>query len=227
MIRNLANINIFSFLIQIIAVVFSLSFHECAHAYWAKHLGDDTAEKQGRITLNPLAHLEPIGFLMMVFAPIGWAKPVMVNPSKFRPGKNSRTGFMEVALAGPVSNLILAWIAYFLYALIYKLSPNGLLDQNLATSLLLQLFLMLIAVNINLAVFNLLPIPPLDGFNIYGRFLPPNIYRFIYEKSNMCMMAIFFILVLSPSSFARVMNSLRMPFFYVISKSVDFILSIF
>lgn len=214
-----------------LAVIFSLSFHECAHAFWAYKLGDDTAYRQGRITLNPISHLEPIGFLMMLFAPIGWAKPVPVNPANFRRNKNSRTGFMEVALAGPLSNVILAMISYFIYSLaiifVLQSSRVGTVGVGRLMALLLEFLNVMIIVNLNLAVFNLLPFPPLDGFNIYGRLLPRNIYEFIYAKSNLCMIIMFMLVAFLPGVFSRIMHVIRLPIFYLITKPIDLIFSLF
>lgn len=228
MIRSLMHMDIVSWLIQIVAVVFSLSFHECAHAWWAYRLGDTTAAQQGRISLNPLRHLEPLGFLMMLFAPIGWARPVPVNPAGFRRGKNARSGFMEVALAGPVSNLLLAWISCFIYVAILTFSPRSLLlPSHHPVNLLIQLFITLFAVNVNLAVFNLLPFPPLDGFNIYGRFLPASAYRFLGEKSSVFMSVLFFMIAFLPQYFGRCLQAFRAPFFWLIQKSVTTLVGFF
>lgn len=140
--------------------------HECAHALTAKWLGDDTAERQGRITLNPFAHLDLMGSIMMLFIGIGWAKPVQTNPMnynrKFFGKRISRKGGMAItALAGPVSNIILALI----FMIIYKIVLMNIGSSIESPYLFMALYIM-ISVNCSLAVFNLLPIPPLDGSKI-------------------------------------------------------------
>lgn len=148
-------------LLKFFVVVVSLSFHEASHAWVAFRLGDSTAEKEGRLTLNPLAHLDWIGALMIYFAPIGWARPVPVDPRYF---KNPRRDMSLVALAGPVSNLILALVACTVYAAL----SHGAMD--LGWFKLLSVF---ITVNFALAIFNLLPVFPLDGSKVMSLFLTP------------------------------------------------------
>ena len=145
----------------LLAVLLAITLHELAHGYVAYCLGDNTAKAAGRLTLNPLAHLDPIGALMMLIAGFGWAKPVPVNPFFFK--GNRTTGMMLVSLAGPLVNLIVAYIAYLIFVL-----GNGFFDNAF-----MNLFLRTcVTLNIYLAVFNLIPIPPLDGSKILAGFLP-------------------------------------------------------
>ena len=145
-------------------LIFSLCFHEFSHGYVAYRLGDHTAARNGRLTLNPLAHLDPIGSLMILFVGFGWAKPVPVNPVNFA---NPRVDMMKVAFAGPASNLILAFIAGLMIRLTNysELMSNGILYQTL------YLFSF---INIALAVFNMLPVAPLDGSQIFGNMISKN-----------------------------------------------------
>ena len=145
-------------------LVFSLCFHEFSHGYIAYRLGDPTAERCGRLTLNPLAHLDPVGSIMILFVGFGWAKPVPVNPNNF---SNPRIDMMKVAIAGPASNIILAFIGG---TFIRLLGFTDLLDNNLIISVL-ELFTW---INIALAVFNMLPIAPLDGSQIFGNMISKN-----------------------------------------------------
>jgi Zn-dependent protease len=143
--------------IMAVGLLLAIDIHECAHAWAANELGDPTARYQGRLSLNPLAHLDPMGTLMMLFSlrygfGIGWGKPVPVNPWNLRHG---RAGRGMVALAGPASNLILAAIL----ALPFRL-------HWLRAGLIGDMWLMLVSVNVSLALFNLLPIPPLDGASV-------------------------------------------------------------
>jgi len=155
-------------IILILTLIFSLSFHEFAHAYIAYRLGDDTAAYQGRLTLNPLAHLDPIGSLMLLLVGFGYAKPVPVNPMNLN---NPRIDMMKVAFAGPASNLLLVFIACFIMRI---LGPSNLIDFSQTSpdwnSLGLSLYWFAI-INMSLAIFNLIPLHPLDGGQIFGGYL--------------------------------------------------------
>ena len=145
----------------LLAVLLAITLHELAHGYVAYCLGDNTAKAAGRLTLNPLAHLDPIGALMMLIAGFGWAKPVPVNPFFFK--GNRTTGMMLVSLAGPLVNLIVAYIAYAIYVAGQGFYTVPFMNQFLNYCIILNVFL---------AVFNLIPIPPLDGSKILAGFLP-------------------------------------------------------
>jgi Zn-dependent protease len=155
---------------RIIPLVLSLTVHEFAHAWSAWKLGDDTAAMQGRMTLDPTAHIDPLGTLLLpaLGVPFGWAKPVPVNPARFRRDVNMSRGMMLTALAGPLSNLLLAVVSTVSYGLTLRLAP-GLLDSNRGLEIFLQF---MVAGNVGLAVFNMLPIPPLDGSRVVENFLP-------------------------------------------------------
>ena len=140
--------------------MFALSFHEFAHAWMASKCGDSTAARMGRLTLNPMAHLDVMGSMMILFVGFGWAKPVPVDGRNLR---NPRTDMMKVAAAGPLSNLLLAMVAGMLFRL---LSGAGLLSE--AIYLLIIYFTQ---INIALAVFNLIPVAPLDGSQIFSGYL--------------------------------------------------------
>ena len=142
------------------SLMFALSFHEFSHAWMAKKCGDDTAANLGRLSLNPLAHLDPIGSLMILFVGFGWAKPVPVNSFSLN---NPRKDMMKIAAAGPAANLLLALIA----SLIFRAS--NIIDINLD-----YLLFYFIQINISLAVFNMIPISPLDGSQIFTGYLSKN-----------------------------------------------------
>lgn len=156
---------------RVLVLVIAFTVHELAHALTADYLGDPTPRRMGRITLNPLKHLDPIGTLLLIVAGFGWAKPVMVNPMNMR--GNPRTSMAIVAAAGPLSNLILA-------ALGAMLVRFGLVSFSATSSALSPAFLLgeFIWINLILALFNLIPIPPLDGSKILFAILPGElVYR--------------------------------------------------
>ena len=151
--------------------ILSLSFHEFAHAWSAWKLGDDTASRAGRMTLNPLAHIDVIGTILLpLFSPIpfGWAKPVPVNPARFRRDVSMSRGMAITASAGPLSNVLLAVVAAVLLGLGLRLAPDLVDRESPARFFLVGLLQM----NVSLAVFNLLPVPPLDGSRIVAWLLP-------------------------------------------------------
>ncbi len=152
-----------------VPLVLSLSVHEWAHAWSAYKLGDDTAARMGRLTLNPLAHIDPIGtvILPLLGIPFGWAKPVPVNPARFRPEVRMGTGMAITASAGPISNIVLAVLCTVLLGLVRRLAPEA--AWNPAAEHLLALT---ITINVGLALFNLIPVPPLDGSRIVDGIMP-------------------------------------------------------
>ena len=175
---------IISLLLSLPIALLSLSVHETAHGYVAAKLGDPTAKNLGRLTLNPLKHLDPFGFICMVLCGFGWAKAVPINTRYF---KNPRRDMALSAAAGPISNLLLAIVFAVLLKIYFTFAPTFLtLNNNIATlEYIIFLFLYLgIQLNITLAVFNLLPMPPLDGSRILYVFLPPKQYFGImkYER---------------------------------------------
>jgi len=157
-------------------LLLALTVHEFAHGYVAYRLGDPTAKNEGRLTLNPLKHLDPIGTIAFFFIKFGWAKPVPVNPNYF---KNPRKDMLWVALAGPATNLGLAIISAIVTKLIWALA-SLLPYSTTAEVILVPLNAMLIAsvwINLVLCIFNFLPIPPLDGSRILSGILPDDLAR--------------------------------------------------
>ncbi len=152
----------------LIAIIISLTFHEFGHAIVAKFYGDDTAQKAGRLTLNPIAHIDPMGLAMVALIGFGYAKPVPTNPAKF----NSRWADMFVSAAGPGMNLLLAIVAINFYALGLTLGWGFLQGEGAAT-----FFLYLTLINLTLMIFNLIPVGPLDGHYILPYFLPPELAK--------------------------------------------------
>ena len=163
-------------LLSVIPSLLCITLHELSHGLVAYRLGDPTAKLAGRLTLNPLKHLDPMGLLMMMVFHVGWAKPVPVNMNRF---KDPRRGMALTALAGPASNLLIAAVFLFLYGLCYI--P---LNKSAAGRYFLQMIDLTTVISIGLGVFNLLPIPPLDGSKILFSFLPAGSYRALmrYER---------------------------------------------
>src|SRR5260221_6705867 len=158
-------------------MVLSLSVHECAHAWVAYRLGDDTAQRQGRLSLSPVTHIDPIGTLLIPalsiilagrFGFIGWACPTRVTHERLRPSVHMRSGMALVAAAGPLSNLILALVALGLFA-IFKRADVGLWDEAGRATGVSALLGAMFEINVGLMVFNFLPIPPLDGSRLLPR----------------------------------------------------------
>lgn len=153
-------------LARFIVLFTAITVHEYAHGLIAYKLGDPTAKYAGRLSLNPLSHLDPIGALCMVFFRFGWAKPVPINPMYFKDRKRDSA---IVALAGPLSNIILAFLSTIVFAVYYVYVYLNF--PNFVTQFIYTVFMQLAVVNISFAVFNLIPFPPLDGSKILGAFL--------------------------------------------------------
>ena len=164
------------YLIRALVTLVAIPFHEAGHALAAWLLGDPTAKREGRISLNPFRHFDLVGTLCMVFAGVGWAKPVNTDPRNF---KNPKWGMALTALAGPVANLVLAYLAMVAWKLVYYWAPvTG------ATVFAARFLQYLVMMDVSLAVFNLLPVPPLDGSRILLAVLPQRLYFGImkYER---------------------------------------------
>lgn len=178
------------FFVRLIVLFTALPIHEYAHGYVAYKMGDPTAKWQGRLTLNPFKHLDIVGSIAILFLGIGWAKPVEINPRNFR---NPKKGMAISALAGPVSNLLIATLALIIFKLLYLFpESNTTIINSLA-----NIFSIMISVNISLAIFNLLPIPPLDGSRIAGYFLPEGIYFKIMQYEQIIFIGLL-LLMTSP-----------------------------
>ncbi len=183
-------INLLIILATYAALIFvCLPVHELAHAFAAHKLGDDTAKWSGRLTLNPMKHLDTFGTIMMLLCGFGYARPVPVNPYYF---KNRKSGMAITAFAGPLSNLMMAILAVGLYRVVLLIS-NDQLVQYYAGLILIVIFA---NINISLAVFNLLPIPPLDGSRIFSALLPDRVV-YSMEQYQQYISIILMVLILS------------------------------
>ncbi|PRX74762.1 Zn-dependent protease [Cohnella sp. SGD-V74] len=166
--------------IIILIMLIAFSVHEFAHAWTAWKFGDDTAYREGRVTLNPIAHLDWIGMLFLVIAGFGWAKPVPVRRSRF---KNPRQMNIMVTAAGPISNLLLAFLLLFVFYLLGALNVFDKASPDFFNNILTFLNYWL-SINLALFLFNLLPVPPLDGYRIAEEFLPLKTRMVIQENSQ-------------------------------------------
>ncbi len=202
-------------LFTVIVVIFSLSFHEMAHGFIAYKLGDPTARNLGRITLNPAKHLDPMGTICMMLVGFGWARPVIINSRNF---KNPRKGMAISAAAGPISNLLISFTALLIYAILVSAlhvqvflandaqiyisvldsAIKTLGEADLSVKILYfftELLYYFHILNLYLAVFNLLPIPPLDGSKILYMFLPSRLYYQIQRNEQIIYIVLLALLI--------------------------------
>lgn len=161
-------------ILLIVALAFAIGVHEACHAFAANWLGDSTPRLQGRLTFNPLKHLDPMGSLFILIAGIGWGKPVMFNPYNL---KNPHKDAAVIAVAGPISNILMSLLGLGLLYLLY-----GVLGFQ--SEVILKFFINFITINVGLAIFNMLPIDPLDGFKVVGGLLPGHLAMQWYETQR-------------------------------------------
>ena len=183
--------NLPCYALSAVVVLITITVHEYAHAFAAYKMGDPTAKNLGRLTLNPLKHLDPIGALCMLFLHVGWAKPVPINARNFR---KPRQAFAITALAGPAINLIIAFFSAFVYLALFawfsQITFTNEFLYKLAENMLL-FFYLLHVINLGISLFNLIPVPPLDGSRILGLILPPKTYFSIMRHER----TIYFVLL--------------------------------
>lgn len=165
------------------AVLLALSIHEFSHAYVSYRLGDDEQRQMGRLTLNPLRHLDPIGTLMLLLFGFGWAKPVQVNANSY---KDAKSGMVWTAFAGPLSNIFMAFIGTILFYFITSM--------NVQITYLYTFLSYFISINLGLGLFNLIPIPPLDGSKILWSILPDRVYFSMMKYEQMMAIGLFVLL---------------------------------
>lgn len=200
----------------------SLSFHEFSHGWAANRLGDDTAARMGRLSMNPLVHLDPIGSIAFIIGGIGWAKPVPINPGRFTRASTIKRGIMLTSLAGPSANLLLASVSalslYLLLTLIYLTAWTGSV-----VTVMLQLLNRMYFANIILAVFNLLPIPPLDGFKIFGSLLPSSLYYRLMGVERYIGMVFLLIVLFARGLLSQVLSVVAWPFNQAILRPLEWL----
>lgn len=176
------------------AIIIGMTIHEFCHGYVSYKFGDDTPLEQGRLSLNPVHHIDPWGFLSLLLFGFGWAKPVQVNPYRYR---DSKSGMMWTALAGPISNFVIAFISVFLYMAVIRFGSYG----NSIYSGLLQFFSICASINVGMGIFNLIPVPPLDGSKILLGLLNEETYFKVLNYERILSLGLMLLL------FSGVLNS--------------------
>ena len=174
--------NLMNIIVDIPIALIAIIGHELGHAWVSTKLGDPTPRYEGRLTLNPLAHLDPIGTLLMIFTGFGWARPVGVNPMYY---KDRKKGMALVAIAGPLSNFLMAFVGILL-AVLLSVFAGGIVGFGNVSSIFVRFAFM----NLRLMAFNLIPIPPLDGSKILGMILPNRIYYNVLQYERYAMILI-------------------------------------
>ncbi|MBQ1855795.1 MAG: site-2 protease family protein [Anaerovibrio sp.] len=202
--------NLMSIIAGLPGLLLALVLHEYAHARVAVAMGDFTPKLTGRLTLNPMAHIDPIGLLMLLVARFGWAKPVMVNPRNFR---DMKKGNILVALAGPAANFLTAFVTLFIMMVLFKFGMLNTVGIKTVLS-------MIVLFNINFGIFNLIPLPPLDGSKILLEFLPGEL-AYKYMGLERYSFIILIVLIMTP-----VLSSILVPLSGLILHIFETILSV-
>lgn len=177
---------LYQYLIRAVVMLIVIPFHEAAHALVSWRLGDPTAKNAGRLSLNPVRHFDPLGAICMIVGGVGWAKPVGINPMRFR---NPKRGMAISAAAGPISNLLLAYLSMIVYKCVFYATWGG------APQVVLDFLYYMIAMDISLGVFNLIPVPPFDGSRIALLFLPDRLYFRVQRYERYIMAAVLFLVL--------------------------------
>lgn len=184
------HLDFYTIIARIIVILMILPIHEFAHAFVARKCGDRTAEYSGRLTFNPFSHVDPIGALLLLLTGFGWAKPVPIDPRQMR---NPRNGIIWTSLAGPVSNLLVAFLALIVFRFLVWIPIDSVTLYNGMNSLVMILSCF-ISINIGLAIFNLIPVPPLDGSKVLMQFLPTR--AVIWLQRNQMIVSIVFLVII-------------------------------
>ena len=210
--NRIGSMEIFNIIVRAIVLMTALPIHESAHAYVAAKLGDPTAKNLGRISLNPLVHLDLFGSVLMLFTGFGWAKPVPVVTRNF---KHFKRDSALTSLAGPLSNYLLALVLMVVLKIINIISFKA---PSMTLYAITQMLYIMLSINISLAVFNMLPIPPLDGSRLYFAFLPGKLYYYVIKYEQYILIVFFALMFFT--------NILSAPLIYLSNKlmlSIDFL----
>lgn len=220
---------LYSIVLYILALSVAFASHEFAHAFVAWKLGDDTAKLKGRVTLNPIAHIDTKALLPLLLLGFGWGKPVPVNPSRLKKFKSQSLCMVFVSLAGVTANFILALICGVLYALSMNLIPSDFQFLPLIS----DFFDMSILLNLGLLAFNLLPIPPLDGFNFIIQVLPvkfryTKFFKWYAQYAPLILFGLIIVGTFANISFlSGIISYIEYPFLWVVTKVMQLIYSLF
>ena len=194
-------------------ILLALTFHEYAHAYVAHRYGDDTAQRSGRLTLNPLRHLDPLGTIMIFLVHFGWAKPVPVNPYNLR---NPKKDMLWISAAGPLSNMLLALASGLVFRLLsdFAVTPG----RDTLTAILLLMAFLSLKINLALAIFNIIPIAPLDGSKILYGLLPPEFGKLIFAFERYGPFILIGLIIFGRATGVSILGRLIWPFVDFFSK---------
>lgn len=194
-------------------ILLALTFHEYAHAYMANRLGDDTAKQSGRLSLNPLRHLDPLGTIMIFLVHFGWAKPVPVNPYRL---KNPKKDMLWISAAGPLANMVLAFASGILFRLL--ITTVGDPDRSSFMGLLIYVVLMSLQINLALAIFNIIPIAPLDGSKILSGLLPAGFGKILYLLERYGPYILLGLIIFGSATGVSILGGIIWPFVKFFSK---------
>ena len=208
---------ILNLLLTVPGVLIALTFHEFAHAWAANKLGDDTPKYQGRLNLNPLSHIDPVGFVFLIIAGFGWGKPVQIDPRNFNGKYSLSKAEAIVSAAGPIMNFILAFVFLILYYVLFVVTDAvaGLSMQW--QQILFAIITYTISINIGLGVFNLIPLPPLDGSKILTHFLPYKAKEWFYRNEQIFYI-VFLLLFIT-----RLSGVILTPIFTAVFNGMDWV----
>ncbi len=204
-------------ILRVPAILLALTVHEFAHGYVALKRGDSTAHDAGRLTLNPIAHLDPFGAIMLLFGPFGWAKPVPVNSYNL---KNPKSDIIWVSLAGPASNILLAIVIGYTVRVLDAVVP-GLLSNH---PYMIEFIRKCIEINIGLAFFNLIPIPPLDGSQILAGILPDRWVASYYERMKYAPLVFMGLIVAEWMFHIRILSAILYPLYLPFASFWQFVI---
>lgn len=216
---RMTDTSLLGLLLTLPGLLIAITFHEYAHAYAADKLGDDTPRIQGRLNLNPLSHLDPVGSILLLFAGFGWGKPVQINPRNFDRKVTMEQGEAIVSVAGPLMNLILAVIFTIIYCILIKFFP-GFIVMNKIGSIIGTMVYSTILTNIGLGVFNLIPLPPLDGSKIFINFMPFNAKMWIRNHEQIFQFIFIFIWItgIAREIISPAINAIGKGIFWLVGK---------
>ena len=216
---RMTDLNLLGLLLTVPGLLVAITFHEYAHAFAADKLGDDTPRNQGRLNLNPISHLDPVGSVLLLFAGFGWGKPVQINPRNFDRKVTMEQGEAIVSVAGPAMNMVLAILFTIIYCILIKFFPEFAIYNKIG-SILSTMVYSTILTNIGLGVFNLIPLPPLDGSKIFINFMPFNAKMWIRNHEEIFQFAFIIIWItgIAGRIISPIIGAIGKGIFWIIGK---------